>query len=244
MDSSLLVYLPIIWWVRFQIGTHNTDLMWKPEAWSACEERNRWRANCGHVRCTCSCARWSVNRLNRETTVSAPRHRSVGPDTHHWCWRAVPWRPPAQRCCYWSANRNTIASPCWLETNGSFSSQRNTSKHRMAACASSVVTCRHFLITTLFLCVFAVCSVSFTWCHGPRCTTETWAQTSWRTSQPTKERAVWVLTGTFCFYVSVFLLLLILLLIWEIYSVLGVQHYFSHGDNTSVLYRIVMYRIV
>lgn len=31
-------HLPMIWWVRFQMGTHKTDLMWKPEAWSACKD--------------------------------------------------------------------------------------------------------------------------------------------------------------------------------------------------------------
>lgn len=36
-----LCNLPIIWWVRFQMGTHKTDLMWKPEAWSACKRRMR-----------------------------------------------------------------------------------------------------------------------------------------------------------------------------------------------------------
>lgn len=27
--------LPIIWWLLFQIGTQRTDLIWKPDIWSA-----------------------------------------------------------------------------------------------------------------------------------------------------------------------------------------------------------------
>lgn len=33
-----LAYLPMIWWLLFQMGTQSTDRIWKSENWSACKK--------------------------------------------------------------------------------------------------------------------------------------------------------------------------------------------------------------
>lgn len=82
--DCFLCNLPIIWWVRFQMGTHKTDLIWKPEAWSACKGE---KTGVGSNYCSCEheCPFHYIRLRSSSFIVPPPRSRSVGLDRHRWC---------------------------------------------------------------------------------------------------------------------------------------------------------------
>ena len=57
---------------------------------------------------------WQPNHQTLKKRLLSPRHQSEGPGRRHWCSREGLWKPRARQCCYWSASRSMMTSPCFL----------------------------------------------------------------------------------------------------------------------------------